>query len=58
MPGSAPQQARLRASIAGNESWARTPDRAARTQRARDACWHRYLSGPASWHVRGRPPRR
>lgn len=46
--------AKLRASIAGNESWARTPDRAARTAPARAARWQKYLdrareiAGPAA----------
>ncbi len=32
-----------RASVALLESWARTPDRAARTQPAREANWQKYL---------------
>lgn len=32
-----------RASVAVLESWARTPDRAARTQPARDANWQKYV---------------
>lgn len=32
-----------RASVALLESWARTPDRAARTQPARDANWQKYI---------------
>ena len=49
-----PAVAKLRASIAGNESWARTPDRAARTAPARQARWQKYLdrakelAGPAA----------
>jgi hypothetical protein len=38
-----PEQTRLRASLAGLESWARTPDRTARTQPARDARWQQYI---------------
>jgi hypothetical protein len=38
-----PEERSLRASIAAHESWARTPDRAARTRAAREARWQRYL---------------
>lgn len=34
---------RLRASLASHESWARTPDRQARTQAAREGRWLKYL---------------
>lgn len=33
---------RLRSSIGAHESWARTADRAGRTQRARSAAWSRF----------------
>lgn len=38
-----PEQNKLVTSLAVLESWARTPDRAARTQPARDANWQKYL---------------
>jgi hypothetical protein len=38
-----PEEAHQRASIAAHESWARTPDRSARTAPARDARWKKYL---------------
>jgi hypothetical protein len=38
-----PEQNSTIASLAVLESWARTPDRAARTQRARDANWQKYI---------------
>jgi hypothetical protein len=38
-----PEARRLRASTAAHTSWARTPDRAARTAAAREARWARYL---------------
>jgi len=43
MPRVDPQVARLRASAAGYTSWARTPDRSARTAPAREARWQKYL---------------
>lgn len=43
MPPLTPEQTRARASLAAHESWARTPDRAARTAAAREARWQRYL---------------
>lgn len=43
MPKLTPELARLRASTAAHESWARTPDRSARTAKARDARWQNYL---------------
>jgi hypothetical protein len=52
MPRVDPQVARLRASTAGHTSWARTPDRSARTAPAREARWQKYreqareLQGP------------
>lgn len=33
---------RLRSQIGAHESWARTTDRAGRTQRARSAAWNRF----------------
>ena len=36
------------ASIAAHESWARTPDRAARTAAARDARWRNYMKEAAA----------
>ncbi|MGV0050116.1 hypothetical protein ACRU43_12890 [Mycobacterium colombiense] len=33
---------RLRSQIAAHESWARTPDRPARTRAARNAFWNRF----------------
>jgi hypothetical protein len=38
-----PEQNRIRAELAVVESWARTPDRAARTAPAREANWQKYL---------------
>ena len=38
-----PDARSVRASIAVNESWARTADRAARTSAARSVRWQRYL---------------
>jgi hypothetical protein len=38
-----PEQNQTITRIAVLESWARTPDRAARTQPARDANWQKYL---------------
>jgi hypothetical protein len=43
MPTLTPDERRLHASIAANESWARTPDRAARTAPAREARRQKYL---------------
>jgi len=43
MPKLSPEEAHQRASIAAHESWARTPDRSARTSAARDARWEKYL---------------
>jgi hypothetical protein len=42
VPRSAEQNRNI-ASLAVLESWARTPDRVARTQPARDARWQKYL---------------
>jgi hypothetical protein len=43
MPPLTPEQTRTRASLAAHESWARTPDRQARTAPARQARWAKYL---------------
>jgi len=42
-----PEQRTLRASLAAHESWARTPDRQARTAAARDGRWKRYVERAA-----------
>ena len=42
-----PPERRIRASIAANERWARTPDRAAATAAAREARWEKYLATAA-----------
>lgn len=42
MPTIPNSEARLRASIAAHESWARTPDRSARTAKARAALMARF----------------
>jgi hypothetical protein len=38
-----PEEVQQRASIAAHESWARTPDRSARTAAAREARWQKYV---------------
>lgn len=42
MPELTPELRRLRSQIAANESWARTPDRAARTANARKAMLDKF----------------
>lgn len=39
-----PNEAKLRASVASNERWARTADRSAATAAAREARWQKYLT--------------
>jgi hypothetical protein len=46
-----PEQTRLRASLAAHESWARTTDRPARTAKAREARWARYLAKARELHA-------
>lgn len=43
MPNLTRQDRSAIASIAADESWARTPDRSARTAPAREARWQKYL---------------
>ncbi|MDC8980512.1 hypothetical protein PR370_01875 [Mycobacterium marinum] len=44
MPELTPELRRLRARIAAHESWARTPDRPARTAKARRALEEKFLA--------------
>ena len=56
MPKLSADEARLRAQVAAHESWAQTPDRAARTAPARDALWQRYLERAAELAPPGATP--
>lgn len=56
MTAISPQDAHLRAQVAAHESWARTPDRAARTAAARNARWQRYLARAAELAPAGATP--
>lgn len=50
------QEASDRASIAAHESWARTPDRSARTAAAREARWAKYLAAAEALAPAGATP--
>lgn len=51
VPGTlTPEQKSLRATLAAHHSWARTPDRKARTAAARQGRWQRYLDKARDLH--------
>lgn len=52
MPELTPQLRQLRARIAAHESWARTPDRPARTAKARKALESKFLADAGGDPVR------
>jgi hypothetical protein len=46
-----PEQRSLRASLAAHESWARTTDRQARTSKAREGRWQKYVARAREIHA-------